>query len=278
MKSSTAFLAYIPVLHQGYLKFFQRHPEVKKLYLIGPEFLNQYRSIQKDLRALTPDQIKTSIEALHLFETVEILDLPSPAIAAEKIVSPDEDVSRDFIQTFWPNAEVEYDHIFLRWDRKRSLTNENVEPDVNISQDEFDQRMMTLAYEEASKSSDWWRQVGAVLVKDREVIAVVRNTHVPHDHQQYVDGDPRADFGSGEHIDLSTSLHAEAALIVAAAKKGISTQDCWMYATTFPCPYCAPIVARSGIKKLFYSEGYSMIEGEQMLKSKGVEIVKVERE
>lgn len=271
------FLAYIPVLHQGYLQFFKRHPEVKTLYLIGPTFLNRYRSIQKDLRALNPEQIKLSLETLQLIETVKIIDESDVIKEQITVISPDEEVSRDFIELHFPNATVEYDLAFLRWDKTKTITGKDVEPDVTMSQEEFDKEMMKLAYDAAVKSSDWWRQTGSVLVKDGNVVAVARNKHIPQDTQHYVDGDPRAEFGRGEHADLSTSIHAEAAVIAEAAKQGISTEGCWIYATTFPCPYCAPIVAAAGISKLFFSEGYALIEGEQMLKSKGVEIIKVGR-
>lgn len=270
-------LAYIPVLHQGYLDFFARHKRAKTLLLIGPEFTSHYRSMQKDLRALKPEQIKASVEALELFDTVEIVENGDFQLTTYnfQLVSPDEDETRDFIAKFLPNANVEYDGVFLRWDKTKTVSGRDVELDVEISRDEFDQQMMNLAYESAAKSSDWWRQTAAVLVKDKKVIAVARNTHVPQDYQQYVDGEPRAQFGKGEHIDLSSAYHAEATVIVEAARKGISTEGCWLYATTFPCPYCAPIVANSGIKKIFYSEGYAMIEGDKTLKSKGVEIYKV---
>ncbi|MEO8581798.1 MAG: deaminase [Patescibacteria group bacterium] len=277
MTQSFVFLAYIPVLHQGYLQFFSRHPEVKKLYLIGSEFANQYRSLQKDLRALSPEQMQSLIQALNLFEKVEVVRGEELKTENTQVIMPDEEVSHDFAEQHLDSEKVQFDNIFLRWDRTKSLTGSDIEPDVTISSDEFDQKMMVIAYEEASKSSDWWRQTAAVLVNDNKVLATARNRHVPQDTQQYVDGDPRAAFGSGEHIDLSSSIHAEAAVIASAARQGIKTEGCWLYATTFPCPYCAPIVVAAGITKLFYSEGYSMIEGEEMLKSKGIEIIKVNR-
>ena len=74
-------------------------------------------------------------------------------------------------------------------------------------------------------------------------------------------------------MELSTALHAEAGLIVEAAKKGISLEGATLYVTTFPCPNCAKLVAASGIKKLIYQDGYSVLDGEELLRSAGLIIV-----
>ena len=49
-----------------------------------------------------------------------------------------------------------------------------------------------------------------------------------------------------------------------------------MYVTVFPCPPCAKIVAFSGIRKLYYAGGYSVLGQENILKSRGVEIIYVD--
>ena len=49
-----------------------------------------------------------------------------------------------------------------------------------------------------------------------------------------------------------------------------------MYVTTFPCPTCAKLIAYSGIKKLYAGGGYAVLDGELVLKAKGVKIIFVE--
>jgi dCMP deaminase len=49
-----------------------------------------------------------------------------------------------------------------------------------------------------------------------------------------------------------------------------------MYVTTFPCPPCAKMIAFSGVKKLYYAGGYGVLDGEAIMKSKGVEIIFVD--
>ena len=104
----------------------------------------------------------------------------------------------------------------------------------------------------------------------------VHNHAVPSEMMPYVEGDPRSDFSKGVNIELSTSFHCEAQLIAEAARKGVSLEDAELYVTTFPCPVCARLVAYSGIKKLYYADGYGVLDGERVLKSQGVEIIFVD--
>ena len=274
----SAILAYVPVLHNGYLKLFAKYPEAKELYLLDESLTHQWRSLEKDLRALPAEQMKTLIESLSLFDKVILVTKDSVHTLADhdvEFIMPDEELNHELAAKFFLDHKITFDAIFLRWDKKRSLSRANVEPNVEITQTEFDQQVMGELGELITHSSDWWRQTGSALVKDGKIILTAKNSHMPFDQQHYVDGDPRASFSSGEHMDKATSLHAEGAVIAEAAKQGISTEGAWLYATTFPCPYCAPIIASAGIKKLFYQDGYSLIDGANMLRAKGVEIIKV---
>jgi dCMP deaminase len=129
---------------------------------------------------------------------------------------------------------------------------------------------------EAGKSSDWWRHVASAIVKDGKVLLVAHNHHIPSAQTPYIQGDPRSDFQKGVNLELSTAIHSEASLIAQAAEKGISLRGASVYVTTFPCPPCAKLIAYSGIKKVYYSSGYGVLDGESVLKVKGVEIIFVE--
>ncbi len=71
-------------------------------------------------------------------------------------------------------------------------------------------------------------------------------------------------------------MHSEAGAIAEAARKGISLEGADLYVTTFPCPPCGKLIAYSGIKRVFYKNGYGVLDSERILKDKGVEIIKVE--
>ena len=92
----------------------------------------------------------------------------------------------------------------------------------------------------------------------------------------YVNGDPRNNFHKGDHIEISTAIHAEAQMIAEAARKGVSLEGADMYVTVFPCPPCAKLIAFSGIKNLYCGGGYGVLDGEAVLKSKDVKIFFVE--
>lgn len=267
-----AIVAYVPVLHEGYRAFFAKHAEIKTLYLLGNTVIERFRPLVKDIRRLDPALMKKAIETLGFFERVEVVeDLKN--IPAPILIMPDEDVSRDLAVEFFKDKEVIFDPIFLRWHRDNSVAEQSVLADQEISEKEFDKQMIETAEKEGAKSADWWRQVGGIIVKDGKIVMVGHNHHVPFEDLPNQQGDPRASFKQGINIEISTSLHCEAGLITAAARRGLSLEGLEMYVSDFPCPPCAKIVAYSGIKKLYYRRGYAMLDGLSILKDQGVKII-----
>jgi len=55
----------------------------------------------------------------------------------------------------------------------------------------------------------------------------------------------------------------------------MALEDAYLYVTTFPCPVCAKSIAEAGIQKLYYSQGYSLLDAEDVLRAYGVKIVLV---
>lgn len=277
-QSPQLIFAYVPVLHQGYLGFFAKYPGVKTLLLPDQELLHSYRPLVKDLRALDPKQMKIALDALGLFERVGVCsaaDLQHWNSAKTELIAPDEDINHQLIGKYIPKARVQYDPIFLRWDAVRTAKVVDVQPDTEVSSSKIDQEFMAQAELQAQRSPDWWRQVGGVLVKDGKIIIQAYNRHLPQENQHYSNGDPRANFQSGQSIEFSTSLHTEASLIAQAAQQGVSVAGASLYCTTFPCPVCAKLVAASGIAKVYYTGGYAVVDGEDVLKAAGVELIRV---
>lgn len=271
-------IAYVPVLHEGYRKFFEKNREDADLYILGEEIISQFSHLAKEIRQLDPVLVKQGIDAWGLFENVHILDRKLLDEIVEKkltVVMPKEDVMIKLWEQYFPKHEVFLDSIFLRWDKHNTVTENEINPDIKISVEDFDKKMMTMAGGEAEKSSDWWRRVGSVIVKDGKIIISSHNQHLPSEHTPYTNGDPRNNFHKGVHLELGTSIHGEAGAIAEAAKKGISLEGAEIYVTTFPCPPCAKLIACSGIKKIYYKAGYGVLDGENILKQYGVEIIKV---
>ncbi|MFH1170477.1 MAG: deaminase [Candidatus Vogelbacteria bacterium] len=269
-----AIVAYVPVLHEGYRSFFAKHPEVKTLYLLGNTVIERFRPLVKDIRRLDPVLMKKVIEALGVFKKIEIVENDGLGdIEETTLVMPDEDVSRDVVPEFFKDKKIIFDTIFLRWHRNNAVAEQSVLADQEISQAEFDKKMIDLAAREGAKSADWYRQVGGVVVRENKIILVGHNHHVPDEDLSNQQGDPRANFKQGIKIELSTSLHSEAGLIALAAKQGLSLEGAHLYITDFPCPPCAKLVAYSGIKKLYYHKGYGVLDGVSILKDQGVKII-----
>lgn len=279
--SKAAAIAYVPVLHEGYRKFIKKHADGGDFYLLGPDILAEFPHLSKDVRALDPLVMRGAIESLGIAASVAVLDkagLARLAASGAALMMPDEDIMRELAEKYFSADRASFDSVFLRWDKKNTVAENVVAPDRKVSRAEFDREMMRLAETEAERSPDWWRRIGAVLVKDGRIVLKAHNTHVPSEQITAFEGDPRGNFHKGVHLELSLALHAEAGIVAEAARQGISLEGASLYSTTFPCPPCAKQIAYSGIRKIYYSQGYAVLDGERIFKDKGVEVVHVDFE
>jgi dCMP deaminase len=296
-------VAYVPVLHEGYRRFVERHASGLPLYLIGPGLYEDYRPLAKDIRALPAELSAKSIAAWGVCSQVSVLDEagaralakgsgagkpsagepsasePSAGVGqAPRIVMPDEDVSHRVAERFFERCLVLYDTVFLRWDRTK--TTQLLEPSARTwttaerREDPLLAELARAAGEAAGGSVDWWRQVGAAMrLADGETLTAT-NEHSPHPLSAYAAGDPRANLYKGVGLEFSTATHAEAALIARAAREGKATEGATMFVSDFPCPPCAKLIAGAGVAKLYFVEGYAVLDGEDVLAAAGVEVVR----
>lgn len=273
---SKILVAYIPVLHAGYVALLKKYPY--PLYILGKDLMLEFPRMEREVRLLAPEDMKKAIDGLGIVPEVTILEKKDTGTISEELelIMPDEDLMQYIAETYFTNHKTVFEKVFLRWDKPITLKESIVDPNRIISQEEFDRDMIKLAFDTADKSSDWWRQVGAVAVKDDKVLFARYNKHLPSAHSLYENGDPRNNFDAGEHLDLYTSIHAEAGIIAEAAKKGVSLDSATMYITTFPCPACAKSIVEAGVKKVLYSRGYSLIDAEKLFNQYGIEIVLVQ--
>lgn len=275
---SSVIVTYIPVLHEGYRQLFERHPEARELYLFGADIIASFDHLVKDIRKLDPELVKKAVESWGMFDRVVILDDQTiRQLQANKVplIVSDDDLTEALVTKHFADHPVKKDTIFLRWGIKKSIDPLEVISDMEISEAEFDRKMIELALEEGAKAKDWWRRIGALAIKDGEIILRSHNLYVPSDQTPYDEGDPRSNFTGGRHFESSLAIHAEAQLVAQAAKRGVALEGAEIYCDTFPCPPCAKQLAYSGIKTVYYRNGYSVLDGERILKSQGVNIVYV---
>jgi dCMP deaminase len=272
-------LLYLPVLHAGYEALFDRHADADEVLLLGDSHAVEYPVLRKEIRALAPDLAARYVRVGRraAVRVVERSDLPD-AVTAEVLVVPDEEIMRDLVARHGLDAgrTVVVERTFLRWDRSWSLAGRPVDYDGAVSADELDRRLIRRAADESRRSSDWWRQVGALVARDGEILAVGHNEHRPTEYTPYLDGDPRNDFSRGVRMDLSTALHAEAGLIARAARDGSPLAGADLYVSTFPCPACARLVAEVGFRRCFFAGAYAVLDGEAVLRAAGVELIWVD--
>jgi len=265
------------VLHAGYEAFFDRHRDADEILLLGTSFGEDFKAIRKEIRALQPDRAAAYLNAVGagpIARVIEREDLPK-VVTGSTLVLPDEDLTRELVDRYGL-ANATFERTFLRWDRSWSQAGRPADYDGSVSTDELARTMMGSALTAATRSSDWWRQVGAVAARGAEVLAVAHNAHQPTEYAPYVNGDPRNDFSRGVRMDLSTALHAEAAIIARAARAGVRLEGADLYVSTFPCPSCARLVAAAGFRRCYFAGPYSVLDGDEVLRQAGVELIWVD--
>lgn len=274
---NTILISYVPAPHAGYLKLFRKY-QGAVLYVLGEEFIAEFSPLRKHLPGVRPEEAVRMVSSLSIFADVRVLTKESISVSRNfpRIVMPDEDISRSIAEKYFGGIQVEFDGSWrLRWDWGATQKNERPSTQV-VSVNALDRELIAQARREAEHSSDWWRQVGALLAKDGKPLITAYNKHMPSEHTAYLCGDPRSNFEQGASIEVSVASHAERRVQAIAAREGIATKGCDLYVTTFPCSPCAYAWAESGIRRLYYAEGYSNLEGLNSLLASGIEVVQVD--
>lgn len=113
---------------------------------------------------------------------------------------------------------------------------------------------MNLAQEEAQKSRCLRRKVGAVLVKDGQVIAAGHNGPLSNfiDCQKEGCIREKLNIPSGERNDVCYGVCAEQKVLLECAGKGKSCEGAVIYTTWQPCSICVKAAVAAGIKKVVF--------------------------
>jgi dCMP deaminase len=273
-------LLYLPVIHAGYEAFLRRHADAAEILLLGSGFTADYPSLAKDIRALPAARAAGYLRLDGGDARVRVVEPAglAAAVTGDPLVLPDEEVMRDIADRYELGAgrSLVFDRTFLRWDRDWATAKAPVNFDGEITAAELPRELLGRAQALAGRSSDWWRQVGAVAARAGQVLGAAWNHHLPTEYAPYLNGDPRDAFERGIRADLSTAIHAEAALIAGAARDGTSLAGADLYTTTFPCPACARLIAEAGFARCFFAGQYSVLDGEQTLRARGISLIWVD--
>ena len=123
----------------------------------------------------------------------------------------------------------------------------------------WDEYFMGITEMVAQRSTCLRRKVGAILVRDKRIIATGYNG-APAKVSHCLDvGCLREQQGipSGERHELCRGLHAEQNSIIQAALHGFSVEGATLYCTNMPCSICSKMLINARIEKIYYKEGYA---------------------
>jgi len=140
----------------------------------------------------------------------------------------------------------------------------------------WDTYFLNLARQAATRSTCLRRQVGAVLVRDKRVLATGYNG-APRGVAHCLDvGCLREQMGipSGERQELCRAIHAEQNAVIQAAVHGIAIDGATLYCTLQPCVLCAKILINCGVHEIHYADGYPDELSLAMFDEAGVTVVK----
>ncbi|MEN6317299.1 MAG: cytidine/deoxycytidylate deaminase family protein [Syntrophaceae bacterium] len=141
----------------------------------------------------------------------------------------------------------------------------------------WDVYFMDIADLVSRRSTCLRRSVGAVLVRDRRVLATGYNGAPSGLHHCLDIGCLREQLGvpSGERHELCRGLHAEQNAIIQAALHGVSVNGSTLYCTNQPCIICAKMIINAGIITVIIKAGYRDKFAEDILKEAGVEVTQL---
>jgi dCMP deaminase len=273
--------AYVPGLHASYLRFFERYAtRVSSLFLLDQSLLTDFPEEAREIRALTAGEARQAICGLGYFPHVILADAAALARLNRpdtQVILPDERLSRVVAKRHLPLADCRFDaDFFLRYDAQyvQAAVGEAAY-DTAVTAEAFHQCFMQGADTESRFSSDWFRQVGALLVHEGTVLAASGNERSPSPHDCWLVGDPRNFLPYGSDPERTTVLHAERGVIALAARRGIATEGASLYVTTYPCPGCVPVVIAAGIRTVYFRDGYADLRAPESFRAHGVEVVRV---
>ncbi len=136
--------------------------------------------------------------------------------------------------------------------------------------DEYFCKMAMLA---AERSTCLRRNVGAVIVKDRRILATGYNGAARGVRDCLELGCLRDELGipSGERHEICRAIHAEQNAIIQAGLHGVNISGSTLYCTHSPCAICAKMIVNAGIKRVVSFFPYTDNTFPELFKEAGVE-------
>jgi len=147
---------------------------------------------------------------------------------------------------------------------------------MNLERPSIDEYFMEMAKLISKRSTCLRRKVGALLVKDKRVLATGYNgapKGLSHCSEVGCIRE-KLNIPAGERQELCRGLHAEQNCIIQAAVFGVSTKGATLYTTHFPCSICAKMIINAEISEIVYEEDYEDELAKKLLKEANIKLRK----
>ena len=143
----------------------------------------------------------------------------------------------------------------------------------------WDEYFMKTAYLVSERSTCLRRRVGAVLVKDKQILATGYNGAPSGISHCDVTGCLREKLHvpSGERHEICRGLHAEQNVLLQAARHGVSVKESMLYITNVPCSICAKMIINAGIREVVVADDYPDQMALEFLKEAKIKVRKYPR-
>ncbi|MGH7814599.1 MAG: deoxycytidylate deaminase [Candidatus Binataceae bacterium] len=155
---------------------------------------------------------------------------------------------------------------------------EKTEAKTHPKRPTWDQYFMTITRQAAERSTCLRAKVGAVIVRDRSILATGYNgspAGLPHCTEVgcliYESHTP----GGEIEQNCYRTIHAEINAISQAAKNGAAIRDADIYVTHTPCIQCLKVLINTGVRTVFYGKEYKLPTVTDLLKDAKIKLVKV---
>lgn len=143
----------------------------------------------------------------------------------------------------------------------------------------WDQYFLNITRQVAERSTCTRAKVGAVIVRDRSILASGYNgapSGLPHCTEVgclvYQSRNPDGQIEE----NCYRTIHAEINAIAQAAKNGVSIADADIYVTHTPCIHCLKVLINTGIKRIFYDREYKLETVRELIGTADVQLHKIE--
>src|SRR5208282_4014584 len=151
-------------------------------------------------------------------------------------------------------------------------------PETKSRRPSWDNYFMTITREVAERSTCLRAKVGAVIVRDRSILATGYNgspAGMPHCNEVgCLIYESRTPDGEVEQNCFRT-IHAEINAITQAARNGAAIRDADIYVTHTPCIHCLKVLINTGFRTVYYGKEYKLQTVADLLKPARIKLVQV---